>query len=535
MNERTPTSVGGGHADAEYQDDEISLQPYFETLWRFRQVILAGTVVVALLFLLASIALVILSPSERVASIPFRLLFDGAAENRYPNETPFSPMEIVGAPVIAEVFRINELERFGKYENFKDAIFVQQSSPQIDMLEYEYAARLGDTKLTPVDRARIEADFRSKRDALTDPSFALSLRRSERFKRLPRELAQKVLTDTLSTWAQQAEIRKGVMKYNVPILSSKVLSRQTLEESDYLVAADQLRSKAVRIINTIDELEKVPGALTLRTAKDDISLPEIRASLEDVLRFELEPLLGIIRSEGITRNARLLSLYASNMVFQLQLERQEIESRARALQTSLHEYVSQTGSRSVEGVAAGGTRQSGLDTPGLMPQLSESFLDRLQAMSALSQTGELEYRRKLTDQVIRETRQSATLDKELAYYQDILKAVLGSGSRPAGSPELIALVKARSLKAFGTIEHATNQLSVLYDELSLHNLNPSARLFAITGPFADHTTLSRPFSRLALSLLFVLLGTFIAMCVLVLLYNAVRRQPVQAPSPPAHP
>ena len=526
MSERAGAGPGDEQrGEAGFQDDEIFLRPYFDTLSQYRRVIATVTLAIGAIFLLGALGLVLLSPSERISSIKFRLLFDGAAENKYPNDSPFSPAEIVAAPVIAEVFKANELQRFGKFEDFKEALFVQQSNPVLDWLAYEFQARLADSKLTPLDRARIEEEFRTKRESLVDPSFAISLRRSERFKVLPRELAQKVLNDTLTTWAEQAEHRKGVMKYQVPVLSSKVLSRDTVEDNDYLVAADQLRARAVRIIATIDELEKVPGALTVRTTKDDISLPEIRAKLEDVMRFDLEPLLGIIRSEGITKNARLVSLYASNMVFQLQLDKQEGESRARALQASLRDYVSQTASQGVAATSGGATGGGGgLDTPGLMPQLSESFLDRLEKMSALSQKGEMEYRRKLTDQVIKETRQIATVEKELAYYEALLKTVQGIGSRPAGSPELVALITRRSLKAFEAIEKATSQLSSLYLEISARNLNPAARLFEITGPFTDHTKQSRPLGRMALSLLFVMLVTLVLVSAACLIHNAVTRR-----------
>lgn len=520
---------------SEPEDVDISLQPYVDVLRRYRRVILALTLIVGVLFILTAVGAVLLSPSERIASISFRLLFEGAAQNKYPNDAPFSPVEIVAAPVAAEVYRANDLQRFGKFEDFKDSLFVQQANPELDVLGYEYESRLADSKLTTVDRARIEEDFRRRREALVDPTFALSLRRSERFKVLPRELTQKVLTDTLTTWALQAEKTKGVMKYQVPVLSSKVFSRETLENNDYLVAADQLRAGTLRILATVTALEKVPGALTVRTSKDGITLPEIRARLEDVMRFELEPLLGIIRSEGITKNSRLVSLYASNMVFQLQLDKQEIQSRAQALQTSLRDYVAPTASgTTTDNRGAGALRQGGgLDTPGLMPQLSESFLDRLEKMSALTQKGEMEYRRKLTDQVILETRQVATVEKELAYYQALLKNVESIGNRSAGNPELVTLIKARSLKAFEGIEKATDQLSVLYQEISAQNLNPAARLFEFTGPFSDHTATSRPLARMGLMLLFVMLGTLIVVSAACLVYEMVlrKRSSTTAPAP----
>ncbi len=516
-------------------DDEISLQPYFETLWRYRRVIAAAPLVVAAIFVIVVLGVWLWLPAERLASLQFRLLFEGAAQNRYPNDTAFSPTEIVAAPVVAAVFKANDLQRFGKYEDFKDALFVQQSNPELDLLAYEYQAKLADPKLTPVDRARIEGEFKNKREALLDPSFALSLRRSERFAALPREVAQKVLTDTLATWAQQAQTIKGVLKYPVPILSSRILSPSTLD-NDYLVAADLLRAKAVRVIGTIDQLEELPGALTLRTAAGT-SLPEIRAALEDSIRFDLEPLLGIIRSEGITKNARLLSLYASNMVFQLQLDKEETEGRARALQNSLREYVSQTAPRasgaSESGATGVGTRQDRADAPALMPQLSESFLDRLEAMSVLTQKGEMEYRRKLTDQVIEETRRVATFDKELQYYEGLNRAIQGVGSRPAGSPELVALITRRSQNALEVITKATNALSDFYNELSAHNLSPEARLYAITGPFTEQTVQSLSRGRVVLAFALAMMLTLVLVPAGCLIHDATRRKKNVPPSPAA--
>jgi len=513
-------------ADGDYQDDEVSLRPYMDTLWRYRRIIRGAARAMSVVFVIGVLALLLIYPSERVASLQFRLLFDGAALNQYPNKAPFSPTEIVGAPIVTEVFKANDLQQYGKYESFKSALFIQQSNPKLDMLAYEYQAKLADTKLSPVDRSRIEAEFSQKREALTDPSFSLSLRRSERFRALPGDLAQKVLNDTLATWALQAE-RMGAMKYQLPILSSIVLSKQSLESEDYLVGADQLRAKAVRIINTLAELERIPGSLTIRTSKDGVSLPEIRANIEDALRFDLEPLLGIIRSEGITKNARLLTLYASTQVFQLRLERQAAEGRARAVQNSLADYMAQRGSRAgsdTKSGAAGGARPPGFDTPALIPQFSESFLDRLVEMSGSTQKSEMEYRQKLTDLVIKENTQVAALDKELAYYEDLVKSVQGIGSRAAGSPELVNLIKTRSQTAFSVISKGADQLVDLYKELSAQNLNPVARLYAITGPFAEHTQPSLSFRSAALSFVLVMVFTLIVVPAGCLVHNAMKRR-----------
>lgn len=523
--------VAGEQVTAERdEDDEISLRPHFETVWRHRRVLKWASTAVLLAFTVGLLLSLLVFPPQRIASVQFRLLFDGAAQSRYPNGQPFSPAEIVGAPVVIEVYAKNDLQRFGKYEAFKESLFIQQSNPALDLLALEYQSKLSDTKLTPVDRARIEDEFKKKREALLDPVFSLTLRRSERLTALPRDLVQKVLTDTLDTWAQQADQRKGALRYQVPVFSSNVLSRQSLESEDYFVAADLLRSKSLRIIETIAELEEVPGALTIRTAKDNISLPEIRASIEDAVRFDLEPLLGIIRSEGITRNARLLSLYASNQLFQLRLDRQAAQGRAQVLQDSLRDYMSQRVSRSGSGAAPGTSgapaRQGGsFETPALIPQFGESFLDRLVEMSTQTQTSDVLYRQKLTDQIIAEGTHIAQIDKELAYYEDLVQTVRGITGR-SGTPELVAFIKKRSQTAFDSISKATDQMRDLYKELSEQNLMPEARLYAITGPFAMHTTSALAFRSVALAFVLVMMLTLIVVPVGILVYDATRKRRV---------
>ncbi len=519
---------GARHAPEldERQGDEISLSFYIETLAGYWRAIRIAVVVVIVAFFLGAFGAWLILPVERIGSIPFRLLFEGAAENRYPNDSPFSSTELVGTPILSEVFRINDLARFGKYNDFKETVFVQRSSREVDLLVAEYQARLADTKLTPVDRARIEQDFKSQIAALTDPSFSLSIRRSERFVSMPRELTQKVLTDTLSTWAEQAELRKGVLKYNIPVLSTKVLSREMLENKDYLAGADELRSTVVRVIATIDEMEKLPGALTMTTAEDQMSLGEIRARLEDVLHFNLEPLLGIIRSEGVTKNARELSLYAENMVFQLKLEQQAAQGRARALQAALRDYAAQTApAGSGETTAPPATnvpRPGSAETPGL--QLSESFLDRLEKMSVLSQPGEMTYRRNLTNQIIAESKRAVQLDRELAYYEGLATTIARARTNRVGSPELVATIKTRSLAAFDAVNKGTAQLSRLYEELSAKNLRPAARLYAITGPFTYHSRRALSLERVAIAFVVTMLLTLVLVPMGCIVHNSVIRR-----------
>jgi len=401
------------------KDVEISLKPYFEALWGYRRVLGAAVAGVTTLYILGVLLVFLFAPAERLGSIQFRLLFEGAEKGEYPNGTLFSPSEIVAGPVLTEVFKVNDLQRFGSYEDFKDTVFVLQSNLELELLAYEYRARLADTKLSPVDRSRIEEEFRKRREALIDPVYTISMRREERLMTLPRDLMNKVLLDVLATWARHADERKGATKYSVDVLSSGILQRDLLDKEDYLVAIDILRAKTSRVLATIDEIAKLPGAKTIRVGEGRTTLAEVRAGLEDVVRFKLEPLLGLIRSEGITRNARALSIYANNQLFQLRQEQQESEARVQALQSSVREFSAQGGSSLGDMKTGGAPAAGGTAGATVAPQLDQSFLDQIMGLSTAKEDSE--YKRKLTDRIIEESERMAARGREAAYYEDLAR------------------------------------------------------------------------------------------------------------------
>jgi len=514
------TTRGGNEPD--YLDDEVSLKPFVETMWGYRRVIAAAVVGAVTLYLVGVLLVFLVAPAEHLGSVQFRLLFEGAEKGEYPNGTLFSTSEIVAGPVLTEVFRANDLQRFGKYEDFKDSVFVLQSNLDLDLLTYEYRGRLADTKLNPVDRARIEEEFRRKREALVDPVYSLNMRRRERLTTLPRDLMNKVLLDILGTWATQADERKGATKYNVDVLSPSILQREMLEQEDYLVAIDILRAKTSRVLATIDEIAKLPGAKTIRVGEKRVTLAEVRAGLEDVVRFRLEPLLGLIRSEGVTKNSRALLLYANNQLFQLRQEQQESSARVEALQASVREFSTQGASSAGDAKAGAAGSAGGPGSGAVTPQLDQSFLDRIMGLSTAKD--EFEYKRKITDRIITESEKMAARGREAAYYEDLARELRTSSGRKVDSPEMVALIKSRSAGAFNDIVDGIEKTALVYRELSALNLNPSTTVFAITDPFLQQTQRSLTVRTVVLYLVLVVMLTLTVVPVACLIHHAFRRR-----------
>jgi hypothetical protein len=290
-------------------DDELSLQPLLQTLWSYRRVILIALVAVVVCYIAGMLVVYSVVPSERLATLQFQLTFEGADQDRYPNDTKFSSAEIVSTPVLTDVFKANDLQRYASFSDFKDSMFVLQANRDLELLSYEYQAKLSDSRLSAVDRARLEAEFRTKRESLKSAQYSLNIRRSEGMVKVPAGLLNKILQDTLSTWARQAAERKGAVRYDIPVLSKNVLKKDFLAAEDYIIAVDILRTKIERILKTLAQIQEIPGALAVRMGPEQIGLADLRANIEDQLRFKVEPIIGIIHATGLSRNPIRMDQY----------------------------------------------------------------------------------------------------------------------------------------------------------------------------------------------------------------------------------
>ena len=504
---RDERSYVGRHVEpvADVYDDEISLQPLFKTLWSYRQVISLTVAGVMGIFVVAMLAAYVSQAVERLGTLEFRLLFEGASQGQYPNGTPFSSAEITSTPVLTEVFETNDLEPYGSYDDFKNSVFVLQSNPELELLSYEYEAKLAASGLSPVDRAGIEEEFQTRRDSLTDPLFSLNLREEAWLSEMPPSLVSKVLDDTLATWARQADERKGALRYNIPVFSKNILRPDLIEAEDYITGIDILRAQVRRIIVNIDEIATLPGAAVIRIRDGRTSLAEIRVNLEDVLRFQIQPLVGMIRMTGLSRDPESLSRYIDDQLFQISLERVEAEKRVGAVQESLRAYMLQRGAVPQAG-SGGAIPRPAPGGEAMMPQLGESFLDRLVEMSTMN--SDIEYRQRLTDRIIEESVAVAALEREQVYYEDLSRSVtdLGPRSGRADRERELVSVEAGFEGALDQVVVAVDQVNAIYEELSTQNLNPTTLLYTVTAPFSMRTerALSRRTAVLYGALVFVL-------------------------------
>jgi hypothetical protein len=163
---------------------------------------------------------------------------------------------------------------------------------------------------------------------------------------------------------------------------------------------------------------------------------------------------------------------------------------------------------------------------GLIPQLSESFLDRLVALS--SQNSDALYRQRLTEQIISAGQANVALLKETTYYQDMLASARRTSSGAVDRKALAAVEKGFDA-IYAAVVRAVEQGNAIYQELSKQNLNPRTNLYAMTSPFTITTERVVTLRRLALYGIWTLMLSLLLVPLTCFIHHYFRREILPQP------
>lgn len=499
----------------------ISLLHLVKTIRAYLPVIGISMAVVAVGYAVCAIFLYVRSPAQRVTQQPFRLEFRGASQGELPNGVRFSPIEIISTPILLRVFEADNLGRFTSFQSFSRSVFILESNPAYEKLMNEYQARLRDPKLTPLDRDRLQNEFETKRASISKNDFAVSYAPVDGKAQIPPTLVKKVLVDILSAWANSAINERHALDYRVAVLSPNILNEQNIAGGDPIINIQILRSKIYRVIENIEVISSLPAAELAKT-KDGMSLAEIRMRLEDIVRFRLEPLVGVAQASGLVRNQALTVHFLETQLAFDQRRLQAAQTHANGLRDALLIYSTEmppdatVGSTST-GAAAGQRPKSEAETA--TPQLSDTFIDRILLLS--KQATDAEYRQNLIEDYRRTMDGLVPLEQAVSYQQQLLAQVRsGDTSGPkAGEESLQSEITTSTNEARSLIVKVND----VYQSVS-RNLHPSTQLFSMAGPPTVRVERLRDLGKLALYGVIVLLVTLPVIVLLCLIHNRIRQE-----------
>ncbi|MBM61317.1 MAG: hypothetical protein CL484_00030 [Acidobacteria bacterium] len=468
------------------QGDEISLQPLFKALWRYRLIFVLGGLSAVSASLLCAFWIYTTQPVERRGFVGFRVEFAGSAAGEYPNGERFSRAEIASDPVLTEVYEVNDLARYLTFEDFKRSIFVQDANSDRTLLELEYENRLSDESLNFVNRSVLETEFQERSASLQGTSYTVNMVNPGNQEVIPEILLGKVLNDILTVWTEQARRTKGAFSYLLTFQPPS-FSTETAEGLDDVIRAERGRDYLNQTLDFVEELESLPGAATFQSsANPGVSVSGIRANLEETRRFVLAPLLRFIM---LTRQVTtpVLRAYLDNRQLEINLDHQAALGRLEVLERSMRDYL--------EGWLGGQTDgRNSYPGPDLDPdagfetQVSGVSLDRLLAMAARAGEGpDILFRQALTERIILAGEEVVDLEREVAYYRQLLELTPESGQQPqlSMSPQARRGFIEDSFQTInGAISTGLAQSRAFLRDLEYNNLQPETDLFSISTPFA---------------------------------------------------
>jgi hypothetical protein len=501
----------------------VSLTHLAKTIRAYSVAILATMAAVAALSTIVSLAVYLMAPSQRYTTQPFRLTFDGATEGHFPNGRKFSPADIISVPILNRVFDANHLERFTTFQTFSSSIVVLESNRAYEQLSAEYQARLADPKLSSVDRDRLEKEYQLKLASLNKDEYAIGYYPFNHDKAVPPELVRKVLVDVLTSWADGAVREQQVLAYRVAVFSPTFVDESSLEQADYIVSTQMLRTKIDRIIDNIVALQQLPGSETARTKTDGVSLEELRLRLEDMLRFRIEPLIGVIRASGLVPSVAIANRFLESQLAYDQRQLKALQDEAETFRQTLAVYSMEapaTGSAETRTAAAApkpASAQAGSET--VMPQFTDTFLDRLVALTSHSENEQ--YRQKMATRYLEAAQRVVPAQQAVAYDQQALEEMRSTSNSGASMPA--TAIRTQIEQTRRDVRSMIVRTNEIYQSLS-RNISPSTELFALTGTPVSRTARSRDLGRLALYDLLLTLASAPLAALVCLLHNRMREE-----------
>jgi hypothetical protein len=500
-----------------------SISHLVHTLQAYTPAILVSMAAVAILYIIVGVAIYVFSPAQRITSQQFRLDFEGAAEGNYPNGLKFSSSDITSTPILLRVFNDDHLDRFTTFPNFSRALFVLEANLDYERLAAEYQTRLADPRSSAIDRERIMREWQAKAASIAKNDFSLNWLRTPDTAAVPESVVKKVLLDTLTGWAKYAASEQHVLKYRLTVFSPEMIGPAD-SEGEPVVDIQVLRSKIYRILQNIDALLEVPGSQLIRSA-DGMSLQEIRLRLEEIIRFRLEPLTGRVSTNGLIANRPATLRFLESQLAYDQRYLKSAQDYADTIRQSFAVYSMRdfTPENTITPTGAHDQpRQQHSDT--LMPQISDSFLDRLVTLT--SQSSDVQYRQKLVDDYRSASQAVIPAQQAAAYDQEVLVLVKSTASTPT-SGEATG-VRNEIISTKNEVKQLLGRVNNIYDAVS-RNLSPSKELYTLTAPPVVRTEHSHSLSQLAVYGVAVLTLSLPVIVILCLIHARVREEEANEP------
>lgn len=356
--------------------------------------------------------------TTKLATYEFAFSFDGASENKYPNGTPFSPQDILAAPVLDAVYATMHLQGHMDLTDFRSAFTIARGGTELRLLQSDFEQKLANTKLTAAERTPLEAQYRSALASLKSSTFILS---GDFTNTSLSELEiDRILSAIPSAWADFAQKTRGVAVYDISVPTMTDADKLT-NDTDYLIAAETLRSTSLRTTMCLEALLKEPGSKITRDTTGK-GLDDLHAETEASYRVDVLPTYtNFLRLAYAQDPARVNEVFSNRMATS-QRAVEMAEAEAKITTNAFQNYIMlSSGGNTAPGTSPGNSMQpnSGGNMP--MINLNADFFDRIIGQGIAAK--DTVYRQKLNDDQLKIQTKVLKLKDDLAFDRWLLKQI----------------------------------------------------------------------------------------------------------------
>lgn len=409
-------------------DDEIDLMQLISNIWRTKwRVIIAMVLVAAAFVSLQAYRFLNAVPTQQYSQV-FDFNFAGLKNGTFPDGSPFVLTDIVSPTVLSRVYQFSDLDQYGVSQaDFSRAITIEPFSPDYFLILNRYKQLSGGNR-TAAELSALQEQMQTELRRAQSNSIRLNLQFNSGVM-VPAAIAEKVLQDIATVWAELAIEERGVLQLNMPIYSERIFDEQRFEALDYLLGIELLIENIGLVNQNVATLKQQPNAAGVRDEESGLNLEDLSKAIRDVQEYDLRQLIDPVRELGLTRNADTVKLYYNRQLRDLALERDNFVERARITRDALQRYSADQGSVGPDSTTGTGSTLSS-------PQLGDAFLDRLVEISR--QGGAEEFRQELLREVLRLENRALDLSKRMAEINITLNA-LEDNNIAGASSELVQL------------------------------------------------------------------------------------------------
>ena len=358
--------------------------------------------------------------TTKLATYEFAFSFDGAEENKYPNGIPFSPQDILAAPVLDAVYATMHLQ--GKIEptDFRSAFTIARGGTELRLLQSDFEQKLANTKLTAAERTPLETQYRAALAGLRTGTFVLTGDFTNT--KLSDLEIERIMSSVPMAWADFAQKIRGVAIYDISVPTMTDADKLT-SDSDYLIAAETLRSISRRTSACAEILMNQPGGKLVHDTTGKV-LEDLHAEVEASYRVDVLPTYtNFLRLAYAQDPARVNEVFSNRMATSKRAV-DMAESEATMTTNAFQNYImlSSGGNSSSSAVDTGrGASFNGANSNMPMINLNADFFDRIIGQGIAAK--DTVYRQKLNDDQLKMQTKVLKLKDDLAFDEWLLKQI----------------------------------------------------------------------------------------------------------------